>query len=624
MKHRLQTLLKHKLQWLVLLTALLGMSQGVLGYQGTWLVGSWDDYSAWTNIQDNSTKITLTAGTTYYFDLRRKWDDDQSKYHQFGCENCAAGDGVQFNTYRKDGIDNKVKITATTTGEYEFKRTGWDGDAPQITVYFPVALTSYCVAGDGDSNWLNNQTWNNNYADNCLDSNGEITFNNVPYKSGGYTFAIVVKGSWSPSFRYSAYSSSSPTSLASGDAVVDKEDGDHNVKITLKDGGGNKNITIKFDRTNIYVITTVACSKPSVSFDSPVTSVCSGTTQSYTAIGTTSSGTISSYTWGVSGTGWSRSDSGTSASATFNTGTGTGTITVTATNSCGSESDAASQTVTIKGTPSAPSFSSGATKLCENVSENSYVITGTADAFIWENNGNGISWHSTPASSDKTVKVDVASSITDEATTYVRVKAQNCSSLNSDYATKNITLYKSASAGTVNLTKNSVCVNESGITASRAGTWYSGGGTFQWSSASTTYATVSDASDTSPTITAKKPTPSSVNITCAINSPTCGSTTNNSAALTINGPEAFTIGASPASPKPWEVVTLSTSPSTSATWSITANPSGKAYLSTTSGTSTKLKAPYDASSYTVKASATSGGCTQENTKNVTISSESCE
>ncbi len=32
MKHRLQTLLKHKLQWLVLLTALLGVSQGILGH----------------------------------------------------------------------------------------------------------------------------------------------------------------------------------------------------------------------------------------------------------------------------------------------------------------------------------------------------------------------------------------------------------------------------------------------------------------------------------------------------------------------------------------------------------------------------------------------------------------
>lgn len=388
--------------------------------------------------------------------------------------------------------------------------------------------------------------------------------------------------------------------------------------------GTYKIVTILTDGTvhyigNEFTLTVSACSKPSVSFDSPVTSVCSGTTQSYTAIGTTSSGTISSYTWGVSGTGWSRSDSGTSASATFNTGTGTGTITVTATNSCGSESDAASQTVTIKGTPSAPSFSSGATKLCENVSENSYVITGTADAFIWENNGNGISWHSTPASSDKTVKVDVASSITDGANTYVRVKAQNCGSLNSDYATKNITLYKSAFAGTVALSKSAACVGESGLTASTSGTWYMGGGTGEWSSTATNYATI----NTDGNIIAKAA--GSPYIKYTIKNPVCGSETSSQATLTISGPADFNITSEPASGyTPWKPITLSTSPSGTATWAVSTDPSlGKAYLSTLSGTSTVLKAPADVSSYTVSATKESGGCSLTRTKNITVTAPDC-
>lgn len=354
MKHRLQTLLKHKLQWLVLLTALLGVSQWVLGYQGTWLVGSWDNHSAWTNIQDNSTKITLTAGTTYSFDLRRKWDDDQSQYHQFGCENCNAGDGVQFNTYYKSGIDNKVRITATTTGEYEFKRTGWSGDAPQITVYFPAALTDHCVAGDGDSNWLNNQNWNNNYDANCLDSNGEITFYNVPYKSGGYTFAIVKKGAWSPAYRYAAYSTSSPTSLASGDAVADKNDEDHNVKITLKNGGGNKNITIKFDGTHIYVITTAACTKPtavspsasssSVTLDASVSNALPS--KSVTLSAGTTGGSGFTYSWSVLPTNNASFYATNVASPTL-TFTREGQYTATLAAGCSSDTRSGSTTVTV-------------------------------------------------------------------------------------------------------------------------------------------------------------------------------------------------------------------------------------------------------------------------------------
>lgn len=275
-------------------------------------------------------------------------------------------------------------------------------------------------------------------------------------------------------------------------------------------------------------------------------------------------------------------------------------------------------TVNLKTAPSKPSIS-GNEIMCGPSASGAYTYTSTdvsADSYSWTVTGAALN------SGSGTRSITVTAGDVDDSPVTIAVTAVNCPNntpLSTAADNYSATIYKSASAGTVSLSKSSVCVNESGITASRAGTWYSGGGTFQWSTTSGT-GTASINSETG-AITAL--TAGTVTVKCTIDDPACGSTANSSAALTINGPEAFTIGASPASPKPWEVVTLSTSPSTSATWSITANPSGKAYLNTTSGSSTKLKAPYDASANTVKASITSGGCTQEATKSVSIGSEAC-
>lgn len=278
--------------------------------------------------------------------------------------------------------------------------------------------------------------------------------------------------------------------------------------------------------------------------------------------------------------------------------------------------------VNLKTAPSKPSIS-GNEIMCGPSESGAYTYTSTdvsADRYNWTVTGAAL------YSGDGTRNITVTAGDVDNSPVTIAVTAVNCPNntpLSTAADNYSATIYKSASAGTVSLSKSSVCVNESGITASRSGTWYTGGGSFEWSSANTTYATVSSASAASPTITAKKPTSPTVSIRCTITSPTCGSSVNSSAALTINGPAAFTINQDPASPKPWEVVTLSTSTSASANWSITSNPSGKAYLNTTSGSSTKLKAPYDASANTVKASITSGGCTQEATESVSISSEAC-
>lgn len=140
-------MLKHKLQWLLLLAALLGVSQGVWA-DNCQIRGSWDGWTDhdFANCSDATVTITLDAGT-YDFGF----DNEYNNWHFFnGTLTRASCTDKLFTT---SGSTN-AKITADVTGDYIF-RSEWKNSGRYISVTYPceppTAGTAYVQ--DGSGNW---------------------------------------------------------------------------------------------------------------------------------------------------------------------------------------------------------------------------------------------------------------------------------------------------------------------------------------------------------------------------------------------------------------------------------------------------------------------------------------
>lgn len=272
MKHKLQTLLKHKLQWFLLLAALFGVSQGVWGYKsGCYIVGNWDSWSYWHSLSNTGDEVTIdlaNASYEYHFNARRKYDDDSGS-HEFGCEGCQKTGSGDVTLYHADN-NNYAKLKTTVAGKYKFKLKGWDGNNPIITVTFPSASTdTYDVAGNGTSSnvWCCGANWS---ANGCAMTGNSSSypvykaFSNVPVNSN-LQFKVTKNDSWDNALGWSSYSSSKSTL----------------VNATASDAGGNiklvtttpLNITVFYDGTNVYVETELACTNPTVTTNSTASSV---------------------------------------------------------------------------------------------------------------------------------------------------------------------------------------------------------------------------------------------------------------------------------------------------------------------------------------------------------------
>ncbi len=128
MKHKLQNLLKHKLQWLALLAALLGVSQGVWA---TWYVRgsfpnhSWDTYYALN--ANNSVTIALNAGN-YEFKLDNgSWSDGCGKKNDNA--SCGSECSIQWNN------GGNIGFSAPQNGNYTF--TFNLSSSPSVTITCP-------------------------------------------------------------------------------------------------------------------------------------------------------------------------------------------------------------------------------------------------------------------------------------------------------------------------------------------------------------------------------------------------------------------------------------------------------------------------------------------------------
>lgn len=150
MKHRLQTLLKHKLQWLVLLTALFGVSQGAWAHD--WSIhGSWDNTDHEFENGTNQYTISLSANGTYTFNIRRNdgwWFGNNGTISQTesGCN------------WMYEANGNITTLKTKAAGNYVFEICWYGTNQIKLNVTFPSSCTTLTT-----SNYNQSGSWTQAY-----------------------------------------------------------------------------------------------------------------------------------------------------------------------------------------------------------------------------------------------------------------------------------------------------------------------------------------------------------------------------------------------------------------------------------------------------------------------------
>ncbi len=142
MKHKLQTLLKHKLQWLLLLAALLGVSQGVWADDNpnkTFYVSSKDNdnYKLHLWKSDGSECKTWKSPDELMTKLNSKFNRN---YFSYDYSSCSAID--RFKVYHDGWTDGSGDQTFPTDG-----RNIYDIQTGKLGYYFPDAMSNIILKG---------------------------------------------------------------------------------------------------------------------------------------------------------------------------------------------------------------------------------------------------------------------------------------------------------------------------------------------------------------------------------------------------------------------------------------------------------------------------------------------
>ncbi len=131
MKHKIFNTLKHKLQWLVIASALLGVSQGVWGSNEVHgnFSGSWAD----TDISSMTASITMNAGT-YQFGIRYggTW---------YSKTNLIIARNKNVTDQDLETNNGNITLNADVSGTYTFKLKDNHGK-PRLSVTFPSSCST--------------------------------------------------------------------------------------------------------------------------------------------------------------------------------------------------------------------------------------------------------------------------------------------------------------------------------------------------------------------------------------------------------------------------------------------------------------------------------------------------
>lgn len=263
MKHKtLQKLFRYKLQWLVLLTALLGMSQGVWAWDNLTIEGTWDNTKH--DIKGTDYPVYLEVGN-YCFRLHTT--NDNGKYFGNTVDITNSGTWAFYASTTSGGRCNNngsAYLQVTTAGTFTFRSDDYSDAEPSVTVTYPPVPVSYKIAGDGG---LTGTTWSTDCSGgSCVLSINpddpdyseipSITFQNQT--SGTKRFKIVTCGTWDGAANCKT---SHTCSFVDGDSWADC-DGVNNIGLTL---GGTRDVTIAYNGSCVYIRTEVPCTPPTAS-----------------------------------------------------------------------------------------------------------------------------------------------------------------------------------------------------------------------------------------------------------------------------------------------------------------------------------------------------------------------
>jgi hypothetical protein len=201
-----------------------------------------------------------------------------------------------------------------------------------------------------------------------------------------------------------------------------------------------------------------------------------------------------SYTWSVTGTGWSVTSGGSTASATITIGSGVGTVSVTATNACGTSSASTTGNITPSTAPVTPGAITQPTNICASSTGNVFSIASVtgATSYTWLVTGTG--WSVTSGGSTASATITVGSGIGT-----VSVTATNACGTSSASTTGNITPSTApATPGTITQPTN-ICASSTGNVFSIASV--TGATSYTWSVTGTGWSVTSGGSTASATIT---------------------------------------------------------------------------------------------------------------------------
>lgn len=260
MKHKtLQKLFRYKLQWLVLLTALLGMSQGVWAWDNLTIEGAWDNTKH--DIKGTDYQVYLAVGN-YCFRLHTTNGD--GKYFGNTADISNSGTWTFYASTTSGGRCNNngsAYLQVTTAGTFTFRSDDYSDAEPSVTVTYPAGYVDYYVAGDG---WCGATSWCATCDDSKMSINSSdpdyptipsITFSNVA--SGDHLFKVTTYN-WGSSVDCNG---SFSLNLASGD-TKGCGPSDNNIKLSLSD---ERDVTIAYNGSTVYIRTVASCTPPTAS-----------------------------------------------------------------------------------------------------------------------------------------------------------------------------------------------------------------------------------------------------------------------------------------------------------------------------------------------------------------------
>ena len=266
--------------------------------------------------------------------------------------------------------------------------------------------------------------------------------------------------------------------------------------ITIGTGTGSVSVTAtnacgtSSAQTLSNIIPTAAPSQPGAI--TPPANTCANSTGNTFSIAAVSGAT--SYTWSVTGTGWSVTAGTNTTSATITIGTGTGNVSVTATNACGTSTAQTLSNIVPTAIPSQPGAITPPANTCANSTGNTFSIAAVSGAtsYTWSVSGTG--WLVTAGANTASATITIGT-----GTGSVSVTATNACGTSSAQTLSNIIPTAAPSQPGAITPPANTCANSTGNTFSIAAV--SGATSYTWSVTGTGWSVTAGTNTTSATIT---------------------------------------------------------------------------------------------------------------------------